>query len=254
MRTLIRIIAVSLAFSASLTQASFAYAAEIKVLSSTAIRGVLIEIGRQFESTTGHRLVIEYDVFAVLKRKIDAGETFDVAILSPALIDDLIKQGMMAADTRATVGRTGVGVAVRVGASKPDISSVEAFKRTLLNVKSVGYPKGGASGVHFLSVLDRLGIAEEMKPKLKPFEGAGPPVQAFAAGEPELVVSGTSLVPTMPGAELVGGFPAELQAYIVFTAAGSATAKQPEAAKAFIQFLTAPAALPVIRAKGLEPG
>ena len=180
--------------------------------------------------------------------------TFDVAILSPALIDDLIKQGKMAADTRATVGRTGVGVAVRVGASKPDISSVDAFKRTLLNVKSVGYPKGGASGAHFLSVLDRLGIAEEMKPKLKPFEGAGPPVEAFAAGEPELVVSGTSLVPTMPGAEPVGGFPAELQAYIVFTAAVSATAKQPEAAKALIQFLTAPAALPVIKAKGLEPG
>ena len=254
MKTSIRIVAAGIAVLIGLTQASIACAAEIKILSSTGVRGVLVDIGPQFENATGHTLVTEYDVFAVLRRKIDAGDTFDIAILSPALIDDLIKQGKVAADTRAIVGRTGMGAAVRKGASKPDIGSVEAFKRTLLNAKSVGYPKEGASGVHFLSVLDRLGITEDMKPKLKPFEGGGPPAQAFAAGEPELVVGGTTLFPVMPGAEFVGSFPPELQTYVVFTAAVSATAKEPEAAKALIRFLTAPAAVPVIKAKGMEPG
>jgi molybdate transport system substrate-binding protein len=126
------------------------------------------------------------------------------AILSPILIDALVTQGKVTADTRVTVGRTGMGAAVRTGAPKPDISSVEAFKRTLLSMKSVGYPREGASGVHFLSVVDRLGIAEEMKSKLRPFDGGGPPVQAFAAGEPELVVGGTTLFPAMPGTALVG--------------------------------------------------
>ena len=254
MKTSIRIVAAGMAVLIGLTQARIAGAAEIKILSSTGVRGVLVELGQQFESATGHKLVMEYDVFAVLKRKIDAGDTFDIAILSPALIDDLIKQGKVAADTRVTVGRTGMGVAVRRGASQPDIGSVEAFKRALLNAKSVGYPKEGASGVHFLSVLDRLGIAGDMKPKLKPFEGGGPPVQPFAAGEPELVVGGTTLFPAMPGAEPVGSFPPELQTYMVFTAAVSATAKEPEAATALIRFLTAPAAVPVIKAKGMEPG
>ena len=253
MNTLVRIVAIGLTVSACLTQAGITYGAEVKVLSSTGVRGILTELGRQFEEATGHRLVVEYDVFAVLKRRIDAGEAFDVAILSPILIDALVTQGKVTADTRVTVGRTGMGAAVRTGAPKPDISSVEAFKRTLLSMKSVGYPREGASGVHFLSVVDRLGIAEEMKSKLRPFDGGGPPAQAFAAGEPELVVGGTTLFPAMPGTALVGAFPTELQAYIVFTAAASAATKEPEAVKALIRFLTAPSALPVIKAKGMEP-
>jgi molybdate transport system substrate-binding protein len=254
MKTWVRNAAIWLGACACLTHALIAYGAELKVLGSTGVRGILTELGGQFEKETGHRLVAEYDVFAVLKRRIDAGDAFDVAILSPALIDDLIKQGKLAADTRSTVGRTGIGAAVRTGAPKPDISSAEALKRALLNAKSVGYPREGASGIHFLSVVDRLGIADEMKSKLKPFDGGGPPVQAFAAGEPELVVGGTTLFPVMPGADPLGGFPADLQAYIVFTAAASAATKEAEAAKALIRFLTAPSAVPVIRAKGMEPG
>jgi molybdate transport system substrate-binding protein len=226
----------------------------VKVLGSTGVRGILTELGGPFERATGHRLVVDYDVFAVLKRRIDAGEAFDVAILSPALITELGKQGKLVADTTATVGRSGIGAAVRTGAPRPDVGSVEALKRTLLSAKSVGYPKEGASGVHFLAVVDRLGISEAMKSKLRPFDGGGPPAQEFAGGEPELVVGGTVLFPAMSGAEAVGSFPPELQTYIVFTAAVGAAAREPDAARALIRFLTSPAAEPVIKAKGLEPG
>jgi molybdate transport system substrate-binding protein len=237
-----------------LLSAGIAPAAEVKVLGSTGVRGILTELATKFEAATGHKVVPEYDVFAVLKRRIDAGENFDIAILSPALIEDLAKQNKVMADTSATVGRTGMGAAVPTGAVKPDISSVEAFKRTLLNAKSVGYPKEGASGTHFLALLDRLGLAEGMKPKLRPFEGGGPPAQALAAGEPELVIGGTTLFPAMAGAEIVGSLPPELQNFIVFTGAVSADAKNPEAAKALVRFLTNPEAAPVLKAKGMEPG
>jgi molybdate transport system substrate-binding protein len=213
-----------------ISKGNLADAADIKVIGSTGVRGVVTELAGQFETSSNHKVVMDFDVFAVLKRRIDAGEEFDIAILSPSLVDDLIKQGKLAADTQVVIGRTGMGAAVYRGAPRPDITSVEAFKRTLLNARSVGYPKEGASGTHFLSTLERLGITDRMKAKLRPFEGGGPPLEAFAKGEPELVVGGTTLFPAMPGAEVLGAFPSELQNYIVFTAAVSATAKEPQAA------------------------
>ena len=237
-----------------LARGELADAAEIKLLGGIGARAILGELVPQFETTTEHKVAMEFDVFAVLKRRIDAGESFDIAILSPSLIEDMVKQGKIAAGTPAVIGRTGIGVAVRKGAPKPDIGSVEAFKRTLLNAKSVGYPKEGASGAHFLATLDRLGITEDTKAKLRPFEGGSPPPQAFAAGEPELVVAATTLFPAMPGAETVGAFPPELQNYVIFTAGVSATAKEPQVAGELIRFLVAPAAIPVIKAKGMEPG
>jgi molybdate transport system substrate-binding protein len=239
-------------FIAALSNGGLAHAAEVKVLSSPAVRGVVSELGRQFEGATGHKLVVDFDVFAVLKRRIDAGETFDIAVLSPALIDDLIKLGKVAADTRADLGRHGTGLGVRKGAPKPDIGSVEAFKRTMLNAKSVAYFKEGTAGLHFLSVLDRLGIATDMKPKLKAYEAAGI-VQAVESGEVELVVAGIGTIVALPSVELVGGLPPELQSFTAYTAGVSATAKQPEAARTLIRFLTAPAATQVIKANGFEP-
>lgn len=227
-------------------------AAELKVLSSPGVRGIVSELGGKFEGATGHKLVVDFAVFVDLKRRIDAGETFDIAILSPTMIDDLIQLGKVAADTRANLGRTGVGVAVRKGAPKPDISSVEAFKRTMLNANSVAYVKGGGSGKIFLSALDRLGIAAEMKPKLKAYDESST-VNAVVTGEVELVVIGFGPILAAPAAELVGGLPSEIQSYVLFTAGASVTTKQPEAARAFIRYLTAPAASPVMKANGLEP-
>lgn len=240
-------------FMLLLVQGVAAEAAEVKVLCSGAIIPIMNELVPQFEHATGHKLAIHYDFGPVLKRQIEAGEVFDVAILSLD-VDDLIKQGKLAAGTRAVLGRTGVGVGVRKGAAKPDISTTEALKRTLLNAKSVAYSREGSSGLHFLGLLDRLRIAEDMKAKLKPTGVNANPAQAVATGEAEMTVVGVALILMVPGAELVGWLPSELQNYVVFTGGISAAAKEAEAGRALLNFLTMPEAVAVFKAKGLEPG
>jgi molybdate transport system substrate-binding protein len=235
-----------------LAQGATLNAAEIKVMCASPVEEVMKELGGQFERATGHRLLMQYDVAPVLKRRIDAGETFDVAILLPPLIDDLIKQGRVAAGTRAGVARSGMGVGVREGAPRPDISSAEALGRTLRNAKSIAYSAEGASGVAFLRLIERLGIAGEIKPRLKPTPGDRF-AQVVPSGEAEMIVVPISAI-MAPGMQLVGPVPEELQTYFLFTAGISASANEVEAAKALITFLTAPAAAPVLKAKGMEPG
>lgn len=186
-----------------------------------------------------------------MKREIDAGETFDVAISVTSGVDDLIKEGKIVAATRAAVAYAGLGVGLRAGAPKPDISSVDAVKRTLLNAKSVAHSAEGASVAIFRALLERIGIAEGMKPKLKPM--AGTASQSLASGEAEIVVLFVPTIVDAPGVELVGLFPSELQTYISFAAGIGTGAKEPEAAQALIKFLTSPAAVAVIKAKGMEP-
>jgi molybdate transport system substrate-binding protein len=234
-----------------LSQSFAAEAAEIKVIASTGVASVVSELAGQFEAETGHKVQTDFAVIAVSKRKIDAGATFDVAILSPAAIDELIGQGKIAADTRSAFGRTGLGLVVRNGAPKPDISTGESFKKTMLAAKSVSHSKEGLSGVHFLAALDRLGIASEMKPKLRPYEGDGL-ARALASGETEIGVTGIGPALATPGAQFVGPLPPELQSYVVFTAGMSTTAKDPQATRSFLAFMTAPAAAPVFKAKGME--
>ena len=169
-------------------------------------------------------------------------------------MDDLIKQGKIAGDTRADIVRVGIGVAVREGAPKPDISSVDAFKSMLLSVKSFTYAPEGATGEHLAKVLDRLGIAEQVKAKAKP-NAPGRLTQVVAAGEVELAIGATPSMLSAKGVQFVGLLPAELQSWFVNTAGVSATAKQPDAAKALIKHLTTPEAAAVIKAKGMEsPG
>ena len=238
-------------FAAFLVQGVAAQAAELKVKSANPMMEVMTELGSQFERATGHKLVMQYEVASKLKQQIEAGETFDVAILLPPLIEDLIKQGKIAPDTRANIARSGMGVGVRTGAPKPDISSVEAFKHALLNAKSVAYSKEGASGVYFKGLLERLGIAEQMNPKLKPAP-ANTLAKVVPSGEAEMIVVPISVI-LVPGAELVGPLPPELQTYINFAAGVGTGAKEPEAGKALIKFLTSPTAIPVFKAKGMEP-
>jgi len=243
--------AVAVSASATVVTGNFANAAEIKVLSGRALKGAFGELGQQFEAATGHKLVIEFGSFAGLRRKIDAGETFDVTILSPAMIDGLIQRGKVSVDTRTKLGRTGVGVAVRKGAPKPDISSVEAFKRAMLDAKSVAHSKEGTSRKVLFAAFDRLGIAADMKPRLKAYVK---PEEAVAAGEAELGVTGIGPILAVPGAELVGGFPPEIQSYVAFAAGVSAGSTQGEAARALIQYLAGAAAARVLKAHGIEPG
>jgi molybdate transport system substrate-binding protein len=228
-----------------------ANAAEIKVLCPVAIAPITDELFPQFERASGHKLSVRYGFGPTMKREIEAGEIFDVAILSLD-VDDLIKQGKLAAGTRAVLGRTGIGVGVRQGAPKPDISTTEAFKRALLNAKSVAY-SGGASGLYFLGLLDRLGISEDMKSKLKPQpDGGASPPRVVAKGEAEIAVTGVMIILMEPGAELIGSLPSQLQHYVIFTGGVSASAKQPEAGRALLNFLTTPSSFAVFKAKGLE--
>ena len=229
-----------------------AEAAEVKVLSANAMRPVMNELGPRFERATGHQLVIQFDVVGALKRQIDAGEGFDVAILTTPLIDDAVKEGKIAAGTRAGVARSGLGVVVRAGAPKPDISSAEAFKRTLLNAKSISYAKEGAIAVYLPSLFERLGITEQMKAKTK-FHPTGRGAELVAEGETELMFLTISAFVPVPGAELLGPLPPELQSYVGYSAGVGTAAKEAEAGKALINFLKAPAAAPVLKAKGMEP-
>ena len=235
-----------------LAQGVAAEAAEVKVLSATAMRSVMNELGPQFERATGHKLVIQFDVIGVLKRQIDAGERFDVTILTTPLIDDLVKEGKIAAGTRADIARSGIGVIVRAGASKPDISSADAFKRAMLNATSISYAREGATAIYLASLFERLGIAEQMQSKTKLLP-AGRGAQSVAEGEAELGLIVISGFEPVPGAELLGPLPPELQNYVGYTAGVGATAKEGEAGKALINFLKAPAAVPVLKAKGMEP-
>ena len=236
-----------------MTQPVVAHAADIKVLSTNAFRSVIAELGPQFERATGHKLAIKFVGGPdLVKRQINSGEAFDVAISISGVIDDLIKNGKIAPATRADVARTGIGVAVRAGVPKPDVSSVDAFKRTLLNAKSVAYATEGRSGAHFLTLLEQFSIAEEMKPKLKALTTATSN-EAVAKGEVEIAALLISAIVSASGVELAGPLPSGLQSYLRFTAGARNDATPPEAANALIAFLTSPVAIPVIKAKGMEP-
>jgi molybdate transport system substrate-binding protein len=229
-----------------------ARAAEIKVFSSAAPRVIFRELAPDFERKTGHRLVIDYAFAADLKRRIEAGDPFDVAVLPPDMADDLVRRGKLAAGSRVDLGRTGMGVAVRSGAPKPDIGTVGAFRRALLAAPTVAYADGGASGVHVHDILARLGIGEAMKPKLRPYP-AGGAVAAVARGEADIVVIGVSPILDVPGVELVGWLPPELQSYVVFTGSIGVAAREVDAARTLLTLLTSPAAVALFKAHGFEP-
>jgi molybdate transport system substrate-binding protein len=228
-----------------------AQAAEIKVLASTAMKTVLEELGPQFEQATGNKVDFAFAPAAVLKAKIDQGAAFDVAILTAPLTDGLAGEGKI--DTmRTTIAHAGIGVAIHKGAPKPDISTTAAFKQALLNAKSIGFTAAGASGVYLKTLFEKLGIADELKPKLKPLEGAAG--EATANGDIEIGLTQISEILPYANAELLGPLPSDIQSYTSFSAAVSAASKEADVAKAFIKSLAAPAALAAIKAKGMEPG
>ena len=230
-----------------LIQGLAAHAAEVRVFSGGGFRSVMTEVAPLFERTSGHKVVITFDSNDGLERRIKAGESFDVLLIGTptfAVLGDRIVPA-----PRTVVGRAGLGVAVRAGTPKPDITSADALKRALLGVNSVSHVGDGLSGVLFLALLDRLGIAEAMKPKLKPTAVANV-AKAVASGEADMMVHVMPQILAERSVELVGPLPAEIQSYIDLTAGLGAAAKEPEAGKSLIAFLTSDVAIPVIKAKG----
>jgi molybdate transport system substrate-binding protein len=230
--------------------------ADLQVLTSVALTSALDELAPQFERATGNKLKIGYSLIADIKKRIIAGETADVIILSRPAMDDLQKQDKFTPGSIANVAGTAVAVAVRAGTPKPDISSVDALRQSLLAAKSIAYSdpaKGGASGVYFANVLDRLGIAEQMKSKTILVPGAQA-ADVVARGEAEIGVGQASEIVPVAGAQLVGPLPGEFASVTAFAAGIGANTKAPEAAKSLILFLTGPTAAPVFKAKGFQPG
>lgn len=231
-----------------------AQAAELKVIAGAAFAPAMKELGPQFERATGHTLVVRYGILGALKKQLDSGEAFDLAIVPAALLDGAAKQGKIAAGTRVGLVRVGMAVAVRAGAPKPDIGSVAAFKQALLNASQIAYPPEGAIGVHLAKVLDQLGIAEQMRIKTRAQKTVETVATTLAAGEAELGFAPSTVFSGATGVEIAGPFPPELQTYVLLAAGVGAAAAQPDAARALLLHLTSPDAAAVFKARGFEPG
>jgi len=230
---------------------SIANAAEVKVWTARAIATVLAEVGPEFERKTGNRLDITSDLPTGFASRVEAGEPFDLFISTSAAVDEWIAANRVAADTRTDIARSGIGVAVRAGASKPDISSVDAFKRALLDAKSIAFLRVG-SGLYVADLLEQLGIAQAVSSKVtRPDSDAV--AQLVASGEVELGLVVITQILTTPGVELVGPLPPEIQSTIMFTAGASTSTRAPDAVRQLIDVLIGPTAAPVIRAQGMEP-
>lgn len=228
-------------------------ATELKVIAGGSMTALLNELAPPFETTTGHKLSIHFDSTPNIVARVNAGTPFDVVVVPVDVFKDAGAKVRFAPGPTIDIARVGYGVAIRAGAPKPDISTPDALKKTLLAAQSIASVPASAAGAYVTKVFERLGIADEMKAKTK--VQAGPPqiAPAVARGEAELGVFLTNVL-IAPGVELVGAFPAELQQELVFTSAVAADTREADAAKAFIDYLKSPAATATIKAGGMTPG
>ena len=226
---------------------------ELHVMVSDGMKTVVEELAPQIEHAIGRKLAAQFNSSKNLRDKIQAGESFDAAILTSDVLDDLIQKGKIAAGGRAEISRTGMGIGVRAGASKPDISSSEALKQTLLNAKSISFNPTGASAAHTYDIFARLGITQAVKSKLMLDAEAGRPQMNVANGKAELVFSLIPEIRFFPGVDLVGPVPPEFQSYVNFAGGIAVSAHDKDAARSLIQFMTGPVVVPVLKAKGMEP-
>lgn len=224
----------------------------LTVLTSNSQRGVLAALGPDFKRKNGWQLDVSYDPAQVMLRRIAGGEAADVAILSRAAIDTLIEQGKIERESLRGIARCGAGIAVKRGATKPDISSVDALKRSLLDVKSIIFTSEGASGMHFGRVIEELGIAAEIRAKAHQQTG-GLVATRVASGEVELAVQQIPELLAVPGVDLVGPLPGPVQAYSQVTGGVFATSPHRDGAQELLDFLITPTAARVMQSLGLEP-
>ena len=227
--------------------------AEIKVLSSIATREAYNELGPQFERASGDKVVTTWAGTVDIVKRMTAGEVHDLVVISSTELDELIKQGRLAAGSRVDLARCGIGVALRVGAPKPDIGSADALKRTLLAAKTVGYTSG-PSGVYMGGLIERMGIAADIKPKFRSVPSGGTIGTIVASGDCEIGFQQISELVHVKGIDYVGPLPAEVQRVTIFSTGIPVGAKNPDGAKKLVKFLTTPAAAAEMRKHGLEAG
>ena len=226
-----------------------AAAAEIKVLSTVGMQPATPAIFADFEAATGHKITVMYGLAAVLKNSVLDGARADVLILTAPTIDELVKANKVVAGSKTDVARSGVGVAVKAGAPKPDISTPDALKSAILAAKSIGYSREGASGVAFARAVERLGLTDQVKTKYK--DTGTKAGEMVAAGDIELAAAQIQELLALPGVDVVWPLPAELQTVTIFSVGLSTASSDSAAAKALIEFLAGPRAAPVYKAKGL---
>ena len=226
--------------------------AGLRVFSSNGVKAIIEERQADIERAIGRTLTIEFSTAASLKTRIAGGDAFDVAILTPALIDELAATGAVEAASRTDIARAGVGVGIRVGAPIPDIDTSDALKRTLLAAGSVAFTAEGQSRATIDRAFARLGIVEAMRPKIV-LKGPGEAPPAVAAGEADLVVTLVSEILPVQGLRLVGPLPSDLQDYVMFTAARSASTTDAEGATALLRYLSSEDLAVILPAHGLQP-
>ena len=242
-------------FALGLFSLASASAADVKVLTAGAFKQVVLALVPEFEKQTGNKVVVDNDTAGGLKKRIESGEAFDVAVITPAVIDELAGAGKIAAGSRVNLASVSIGVVVKEGAPKPDVSTVDAFKRALLEAKSVAYidpASGGSSGIYIDKLLERLGIADQVRPKAKLKKG-GYVAELIVSGEAELGLHQISEIVPVKGAVLVGPLPKEIQNTTTYAAGLSASPQNKEAAQALIKMFSGPAAATVLKSKGMEP-
>ena len=229
-----------------------ARADEIVVLCSNGIRTVMQELVPRFEKATGHKVVITYGLAAALKRQIDAGEPFDLAILTPQFIDDGIEKGRLVRESRTELARAGMAMAIRKGAAKPDVRTTEALKRTLLASPAIAFAKEGAAGTSFVGLIDRLGLARDLQAKLRPVATGVDVAAAVANGDAALGIMPLSEILPAPGVEVLGLFPSDVQSYLIMVSATRRDSPRSAVAGELIKFVMSPSTLPVLKANGMD--
>jgi molybdate transport system substrate-binding protein len=232
---------------------SAADAAELKVLSTQATEQAYRELVPQFEQASGHKVTTVFTGTLDANKRLAAGETYDLLVMSSASIDEHIKGGKVVPGSRVDVAKSGVAIAVRAGAPKPDIGTTEALKKALLAARSIGYSTG-PSGNYVVALFQRMGIADEVKPKLRQTPTGVFVASIIASGEAELGFQQVSELIAAPGVDYVGPLPADIQHMTVFSSGIAVGAKEADAAKALVKFLTAPSAAAAFKKRGMEPG
>ena len=232
--------------------ATAAGAAEIKVFCTNGVRAVVDELIPQFERTTGNKVTLQFEPSTQLRKRVDAGEPFDLVVMTTALVDEEIKAGTLSADSRTFIAKSGLGVSIRSGAKKPNIATVDSFTRALLNAESITFAQQGASAQPFEVLVAKLGVTSQLRPKYSLRNTASEVGEAVASGIVELGIAPVSEILPVRGVDLVGPFPKEVQSYVEMTGAVSVAAKEKDEAKKLLAFLVAPGNVPVFKMKGME--
>jgi molybdate transport system substrate-binding protein len=235
--------------------ANHAFSADLIILSGSGVQPAMSELIPKFEQSSGHKVTFDYGTVGDMAARIQNGEAADVIIASGPQIENLEKQNRVAAGSRTDLGKTGIGLFVRKGAVKPDIGSVESFKRTMIAAKSIGWndPAAGAPvSIYMIDALERLGIGAEMKSKTTAFTKRSERFEAVARGDIEIGFNQISEILAATGVELVGPLPADIQHYTLFSAAIVASSKNKEAARSLLQFISSPNARAIMKGKGFE--